>query len=75
MEKNFEESIENLEEIIKELESGKLTLDESMDKFKQGVELAKACNKKLQDAEKSIKLLVENPDGSVEEQDFEVKGE
>ena len=75
MEKNFEESIESLEEIIKELESGKLTLDESMEKFKQGVELAKACNKKLQDAEKSIKLLVENPDGSVEEQDFEVKGE
>ena len=72
MEKKFEEAIIELEGIIKELESGELSLDVSMEKFKQGVELANICNKKLEQAEKSITQLIENTDGTVTEEKFEI---
>ena len=72
MEKKFEEAIIELEGIIKELESGELSLDASMEKFKQGVELANICNKKLEQAEKSITQLIENTDGTVTEEKFEI---
>ena len=72
MEKKFEEAIIELEGIIKELESGELSLDASMEKFKQGVELANVCNKKLEQAEKSITQLIENTDGTVTEEKFEI---
>lgn len=72
MEKKFEEAIAQLEDIVKQLQTGELTLDESMDKFKEGVELANICNKKLQEAEKSITMLVEQSDGTMTSQQFEV---
>ncbi|MBE5821374.1 MAG: exodeoxyribonuclease VII small subunit [Clostridiales bacterium] len=72
MEKKFEEAIIELEGIIKELESGELSLDVSMEKFKQGVELSNICNKKLEQAEKSITQLIENTDGTVTEEKFEI---
>lgn len=71
MEKNFEQAIIELEDIVKQLQTGNLTLDESMEKFKIGVELANMCNTKLQEAEKSITMLVEKSDGTVEEKEFE----
>lgn len=71
MEKKFEEAIVELEEIVKQLQSGNLSLDESMDKFKVGVELANLCNNKLQEAEKSITMLVEQSDGTVTQKEFE----
>ena len=39
--KNFEEMIENLEQIAKDLESGNLSLDESVKKFEEGMEISK----------------------------------
>ena len=54
MEKKFEDAIIELEGIIKQLESGELTLDDSMEKVKQGVELANVCNKKLEQAFKIV---------------------
>lgn len=71
-EKKFEDAIVELEEIIKQLESGELSLDDSMEKFKQGVELANICNKKLEQAEKSITQLIENADGTVSEEKFDI---
>lgn len=71
MEKKFEEAIVELEEIVKQLQSGNLSLDESMDKFKVGVELANLCNSKLQEAEKSITMLVEQSDGTMTQKEFE----
>ena len=49
-----------------------LQSDDSMEKFKQGVELANVCNKKLEQAEKSITQLIENTDGTVTEEKFEI---
>ncbi len=70
MEKSFEDAMEELENIVKTLQNGELTLDQSMEQFKNGISLANACNKKLKNAEESIKLLVENLDNSVTEEDF-----
>mgnify|MGYP003378165626 FL=1 len=43
MKKNFEEQIEELESIIKELEAGKLNLDESVEKFEEGMKISWKC--------------------------------
>lgn len=72
MKKNFEEQIEELESIIKELEAGKLNLDESVEKFEEGMKISKECSKMLESAERKITILL-NKDGNVEEEDFEAK--
>jgi len=59
-EKTFEESIIELEQIVKELESGSCTLDTAIDKFTRGMALAKNCGDKLNAAtEKVNKILTE----------------
>lgn len=69
----FEEAIENLEKIVEELENGKLSLDESVKKFKNGIELAKYCNQTLEQAEKQISILLEDENGEIIEENFETK--
>ena len=65
----FEEAIKKLEEISKELESGNLSLDESVDKFEEGMKLSKTCTKMLNEAEKRINILINN-DGEISEENF-----
>ena len=60
--KNFEDSLGKLEEITAELESGKLSLEESLQKFDEGVKLAEFCNKKLDEAQKKVNLLLKKGD-------------
>ncbi len=69
---NFEESMKKLETIVTELENGKLTLDESVQKFEEGMKIAKQCNDILEGAEKKITILLEN-DGELKEENFEAK--
>ena len=66
----FEEAIENLENIVGELEAGKLSLDESVKKFEQGMKLSKHCNEILNNAEKEISILLEQDDGTMREENF-----
>jgi exodeoxyribonuclease VII small subunit len=54
---NFEKSLKDLEQIVRELESGDVNLDESLKKFEQGIELYKKCRTTLETAEKKIKIL------------------
>jgi exodeoxyribonuclease VII small subunit len=63
---DFEKAIEKLEELIDDLESGKLGLDESIKVFEEGVELAKKCHKKLTEAETRVKQLIKNENGEFE---------
>lgn len=56
----FEEALANLEKIVKQLETGELKLNESLDKFQQGIQLVKVCNEQLERAEKEIEMLVDN---------------
>lgn len=53
----FESSLKELENIVRELESGEVNLDESLKKFEQGIELYKKCRSTLEGAEKKIKIL------------------
>lgn len=66
---NFEETMEKLEKISTELEDGKLTLDESVEKFEEGMKLSKACNDILEKAEKKITMLVRDGE-DLKEVDF-----
>lgn len=67
---SFESAIERLEEIVRKLESGDASLDESIKLYSEGVELVGKCNKKLDDTELKIKLLTIDPDGEASESDF-----
>lgn len=62
---SFEQSIEKLEEIIKELENEDISLEESMKKFEMGVKLSSNCLKKLNEAEGKIEKLTRSKDGKL----------
>ena len=68
-------SIKELEQIVKELENGELTLDDSIKKFEKGMELSKHCSELLENAEKKITLLIEKDDNSFDEENFEISTE
>ncbi len=70
MAKTFEQSIKELEEIASKLETGDVTLDESLELFEQGIKLSKSCQKMLDTAEKKVSVLMANKDGEMEKQDF-----
>ncbi len=72
MEKSFEEQIEELEKIVQELESGNLSLEDSVNKFEEGIEISKKCNKTLEEAEKKITILVKDKD-ELKEEDFKTE--
>jgi exodeoxyribonuclease VII small subunit len=55
--RNFENSLKELEQIVRQLESGEMDLDESLEKFEQGIKLYKNCRLTLENAEKKIKIL------------------
>lgn len=53
----FEEGMEKLSEITRNLEEGTLSLEEQFGLYKEGVELVKYCNEKLDTVEKEVKFL------------------
>ena len=69
---NFEESMKKLEAIVTELENGNLNLDESVNKFEEGMKIAKQCNTILESAEKKITILLEK-DGELKEEEFDAE--
>ena len=60
---SFEELMEKLEEITTKLEKEQISLDDSVKLFEEGMNISKECNKKLEEAEKRITMLVESEDG------------
>jgi exodeoxyribonuclease VII small subunit len=54
---SFEESLEQLEKIVADLESGKLGLSEALERYEQGVKHLKSCQQLLERAERKIELL------------------
>lgn len=67
----FEEALEKLENIIREMEEGELPLRESLDKYEEGAKLVDFCRKKLEAAEKKIEILRRTPEGEVRQEPFE----
>lgn len=70
--KKFEEMMQELEQISQDLEKGDLSLDESMEKFEEGIALSKKCSEILETAEKKIKILIQDED-KLKEEDFDVE--
>lgn len=66
---SFEENLEKLETIVKNLESGNIPLDDAIDSFNEAMKLAKNCDDKLKNAEEKVNKIL-NADGKLE--DFEV---
>jgi len=67
----FEESLSELDTIVKSLEQGELSLEESMSLFERGLSLSKVSQNKLQSAEQKVKILLEK-DGEVQLADFDL---
>ena len=57
---NFESNLINLEKIVSELELGQLSLEESLEKYKKGINLVKKCNTIIENAEKEVQRLTED---------------
>ena len=72
-EMKFEEALKRLEKIVADLEDGSLSLDESLEKYEEGIKLSKACSKKLEVARKKVEILLKNEDGSAELKPFDEK--
>ncbi len=65
----FEESLEKLEELVRELESGKKGLEESLETFEKGVGLAKRLTQQLESAKHKVEILMKEG-GSVVKKPF-----
>jgi len=63
----FDELVDRLREIVTRLESGKLSLDESLAAYEEGVGLARRGHDLLDQAEKRVELLVRPPEGEAPE--------
>lgn len=66
---DFETSLATLETLVERMESGELSLEESLSAFEQGIQLTKSCQRALQEAEQQVKILIEQ-NGSQSLQDF-----
>ena len=54
---NFEDDLKKLQNILDDIESDKLSLEDSIQKYKEGMELSKKCQEALDEAKQVIKLL------------------
>ena len=57
----FEQSVNELEGIVKQLEKGELSLEDSLKQFEKGISLARRCQDILNQAEQKIELLTNSP--------------
>ena len=68
--KSFEQSLEQLEKIVEELETGDLPLEKALKKFEEGVKHSQYCAERLDETERKITLLLEGEDGKTTEGPF-----
>jgi len=66
VDKNFESALEELEQVVEQLESGELSLEDSLSAFEKGVGLVRFCNQKLNEVEKKIEMLVRDKEGKLQ---------
>ena len=64
--KKFEEELKDLEAIVNQIDSGELTLEESIGAFERGVALVKLLNRKLDEVERKVELLTRTAEGRLQ---------
>ena len=70
----FEHSLAELESLVQKMESGDMTLEQSLKAFEEGVKLTRDCQKALTEAEQKVQLLLEK-NGELKTEPFESAGE
>jgi exodeoxyribonuclease VII small subunit len=64
--KPFDSALEELESVVEQLESGELSLEDSLAAFEKGVGLVKYCNQKLSEIERKVEVLVKDKQGKLQ---------
>lgn len=59
---DFEQQLKNLEDLVASLESGNLSLEDSMKSFEQGIKVARECQRALKEAEQKVEILTRQGD-------------
>ena len=70
--KQFEVVLEELEGVVDQLESGDLSLEDSLAAFEKGIGLVKYCNQKLNEVERKVELLIRDKEGRLHLKTLEV---
>ena len=71
---DFETAMTELEELVTQIETGNLSLEESLKQFEQGIKLSRTCQKALTEAEQRVKILTDSLNSSSDnnEEDFHI---
>ncbi|HYR43964.1 MAG TPA: exodeoxyribonuclease VII small subunit [Terriglobia bacterium] len=72
---DFETSLKRLEEIVKKLENGELSLDSALQLFEEGIKLSRFCHTQLEEAERRVEILLKNTSGQPRAVPFESENE
>ncbi len=68
--KHFEKNLLELEELVEALESGELSLEDSLAHFEKGIKMTKSCQEALSSAEQRVRILLEQEDGELQLEGF-----
>ncbi len=66
----FEEAMARLEQIVRALEAGNLSLDDSLRAFEEGTALLRHCARRLEETERRIEILMQDETGGLRPQPF-----
>lgn len=73
---DFEKRLTRLEDIVEKMETGELSLEDSLKLFEEGVKLSRDCSSQLSEAEQKVKLLLGiDDDGNPVTSDFVAQGD
>jgi exodeoxyribonuclease VII small subunit len=72
---DFETALKKLEDIVKKLETGELSLDSALELFEEGIKLSRFCHTKLEQAERRVEILLKNDSGQMRAVPFESENE
>lgn len=73
--KKFEEALTKLEKIVDDLEKGKVSLEDALKLFEEGVKISQYCTTVLDKAERKVEILLKNDKGELEENSFNLSKE
>ena len=66
----YEEALAKLEEAVRHLEKGDLTLDDSLNAFEEGIKWARTCEEKLTEAKGTVEMLIKKAGGETDTKPF-----
>ena len=72
---DFETALKRLEEIVKKLENGELSLDSALQLFEEGIKLSRFCHTRLEEAERRVEILLKSSSGQPRAVPFESENE